>query len=1183
VRAVLAGLVALSGLFGALALAAPATAAAPDLSVSVTVPTQVIAGNDIDFTIRVTNDGDATAHSVTVSDTFPSAFLGVSLTDTPPGCTGLPCTLTTLAAGASVTFTGTATVDPNFSGTSLTDTAEISWPDFAPDQVAGSDSGDGDIEINHLSDVAVTTTPDRSSVRVGEDVTWTIVATNKGPSRGVPDLSVPVPAGTVLVGWTTPPGVSCNAAGTCFLRPMLAGGQVIIKMTVTVPLDYAGTSATLVATGADATDTTPNTANDTATSTVTVLPLADLTVTNLGPTTAVAGTSATWSLVVDNHGPSAAPDVKVSQPFPAGVTVTGVSGAGCSALPCTLSTLPKDGSATITVTAAIAPGFTGTTLSTTATIDSPADEPTGDPDGGRSSTANTVITTSADVRVSASGVGVPFVAGDAVAWDMVVTNDGPSTARNLTIVDNAPAGVSGLNLSGPAGVSCAAGGPCTLAELAPGAGKAITIHITGTLAADYAGSAISNSMSATSTTADPDTLNNTDTATTSVVSSADLSITASGPSGTVLAGESGSWTVTVKNNGPSDAHGVVIADPLPTSITGVTVTSTNSPCAAVSCTLDTLAPGAVATLRISGTVDPSYAGATVTATATVSSATPDNDTANNMATTVTGIATSADLSIVKTVDQDPVVPGEDLTYTLTIANSGPSQATAVTVTDALPAAVTSVTASSSIGSCDPVTGVVLTCTVAALGPGTPMVVTITGTLDPDVDPGTVSNSATVTSATPDPDLTNNTSQADTSTAPADLAITTTADVAKVAPGGAITWTVRVSNAGPGPARGTVLTDQLPVGVNITAMHTSQGSCGAAVPGADLTCTLGKVAPGGTVTLTVTGVVGAAVQGALVNAAAAVSRDESDPSDNADQITIPVTVAADLRLTQSVAARSVVAGRSAEWTVTVTNVGPAPAPAVTLTDVLPADLSGATTNDPGCALADGVITCAAGDLSVGDSFRVTISGTVKPAARAALVNAASVASSVLDVRPADNAVQARVRVTALAPVTVTKVAADDRIEAGDSTTYTITVANMGPSTATGVIVDEQLPGGAAVLKASSTAYDTGTAHWIVGALQPGASEVLTLKVRLEDSGRAVNRVRVRYAEDRHRPAARAVVRVRPAAAPAGTVKPASATTLPATGFVDSYLLPWALLLMASGGALLVFSRRHRSGETAGTNR
>jgi uncharacterized repeat protein (TIGR01451 family) len=1183
VRAVLAGLLVLSSLlFGVLAVAAPATAAAPDLSVSVTVTPEVLAGEDAEYAIVVTNSGDADAHSVTVSDTFASALLGVSVTSAPPGCTGFPCTLTTLPVGVSATFTVTATVDSNFAGTSLTNTAEISWPSVGPDQLAGSAQGDGDMTVRHLADVAVTATPDRSSVRVGEDVTWTVVATNEGPSRGAPSLSLPVPAGTVLVGRTTPPGVSCNAAGSCFLGALAVGGQRIIEMTVTVPLDYAGTSTTLVATGEDATDTTPITANDTATSAVDVSPLADLTVTNLGPTTAVAGTSATWSLVVDNRGPSAAPDVSISQQFPAGVTVTGVSGAGCSALPCTLSTLPKDGTATITVAAAIAPGLAGPTLSTTATIASPADEPSGDPDGGRSSTANTMITTSADVRVSAAGVGAPFLAGDTVAWDVVVTNDGPSTAHDLVIVDNAPAGVSGIALSGPAGVSCPTGGPCTVAALAPGTGNAITIRVTGTLGADYAGSEISNSVSTASATTDPDTANNADTATVSVVTSADLAVTTSGPSGTVLAGETISWTVTVSNTGPSDARGVVIADPLPSSITGVTVTSANSPCVAVPCMLDTLAPGAVATLLISGTVEPSYAGAAVANTTTVSSTTPDSDTANNMAMAVTGIVRSADLSILKTVDQDPVVPGEDLTYTLTIINDGPSQATAVAVTDPLPPALTSATATSSIGACDPVAGVILTCTVAALDPGASMVVTIAGTLDPDVDPGTVTNSATVISATPDPDLSDNTSQVATSTAPADLAVTTTANVAEVAPGGAITWTVNVSNAGPGPTRAAVLTDQLPVGVDITSVHVSQGSCGAAVAGAALTCTLGIVAPGATVTLTVVGVVGAAVQGTLVNTAAVVSRDESDTSDNADQITIPVTVAADLQLAQSVAAPSVVAGRSTRWTLTVTNVGPAPATDVVVTDVLPAELTDASADDPGCDLADGVLTCTVGDLAVGESSRITISGTIAPTTRAVVVNAASVASSVLDVRPGDNAVQARVAVTAVAPVTVTKVAADDRIAAGDTTTYTITVANMGPSTATGVVVVENLPAGAAVLKASSTSYDRGTARWTVGTLPPGATEVLTLKVRLEDTGRAINRVRVRYTEDSHGPTARAVVRVRPAAGPVGAVKPTSATTLAATGFEDADLLIWALLLLAAGGALVGFGRRHRAGEVPGTN-
>ena len=58
----------------------------------------------------------------------------------------------------------------------------------------------------------------------------------------------------------------------------------------------------------------------------------------------------------------------------------------------------------------------------------------------------------------------------------------------------------------------------------------------------------------------------------------------------------------------------------------------------------------------------------------------------------TAVADSADLSITKTDSADPVIAGEDLTYTLVVTNDGPSDATNVVVTDDVPAGTSFVSA-----------------------------------------------------------------------------------------------------------------------------------------------------------------------------------------------------------------------------------------------------------------------------------------------------------------------------------------------------------------------------------------------------------------------------------------------------------------------------------------------------------
>jgi uncharacterized repeat protein (TIGR01451 family)/CSLREA domain-containing protein len=115
------------------------------------------------------------------------------------------------------------------------------------------------------------------------------------------------------------------------------------------------------------------------------------------------------------------------------------------------------------------------------------------------------------------------------------------------------------------------------------------------------------------------------------------------------------------------------------------------------------------------------------------------------------VVTGADLSIKKSDSPDPVLIGNLLTYTLTVDNDGPEDATAVVVTDSLPSEVSFDSASSSQGSCTESSGTV-TCDLGDLAAGDSATVTITATADAE---GTITNSASVSSSTEDPNQGNN--------------------------------------------------------------------------------------------------------------------------------------------------------------------------------------------------------------------------------------------------------------------------------------------------------------------------------------------------------------------------------------------------------------------------------------------
>ena len=125
--------------------------------------------------------------------------------------------------------------------------------------------------------------------------------------------------------------------------------------------------------------------------------------------------------------------------------------------------------------------------------------------------------------------------------------------------------------------------------------------------------------------------------------------------------------------------------------------------------------------------------------------------ANDGATDTDTVTTSADLSMLKTDSRDPVSPGEVFDYTMTVTNTGPSDAANLQVTDTIPQSgfflITGIVASA--GTCSHVVNDV-TCTLATLPAGGTWVITVSLFLDPFTPGGLDTDTALVTSTTTDP-------------------------------------------------------------------------------------------------------------------------------------------------------------------------------------------------------------------------------------------------------------------------------------------------------------------------------------------------------------------------------------------------------------------------------------------------
>jgi len=265
-----------------------------------------------------------------------------------------------------------------------------------------------------------------------------------------------------------------------------------------------------------------------------------------------------------------------------------------------------------------------------------------------------------------------------------------------------------------------------------------------------------NTATVSSTTPDPNLSNNTATVTSVVTSSADMQITKTCMTSPVIAGLPVLYALTVHNNGPSTAVGVMILDNVPVeillpqyalSLSGPWLPWTGS------YPVGTLLSGGGMTIYIEGTLNASASGS-ITNVATVTSTTPDPDLTNNTATSIVSVSMLADMAITKTCNTSPVIAGQQIVYTLGVVNYGPSDAQNVTINDVVPASITNVQYSTNGGSTWLAwSGSYNAGTVAAFQTFSLL---IQGTVISNPT-GSITNTATVSSTTSDPNLSNNTS------------------------------------------------------------------------------------------------------------------------------------------------------------------------------------------------------------------------------------------------------------------------------------------------------------------------------------------------------------------------------------------------------------------------------------------
>jgi uncharacterized repeat protein (TIGR01451 family) len=1059
------------------------------------------------YTITVSNAGFApTAGTATVTDTLPSGLTATAIGGGP----NWSCTLSPLSCSNS----GELSAGNSYPAITLTVNVAVNAPPVVTNTATVTGGGDVNPSNNTAYDltniqgadlvVAKTHTGYFTQGDVGD--VYTITVSNIGSSATT---------ATVYVTDTLPgdlTGTGFGGAGwSCTLSPLACsttsalapgGSYPVITLTVDVANNAPAvvTNTVTVAGGGEAV-----TSNDTANDQTQILALADLEVQKLAPASVLAGAQLTYTIVITNHGPGDAQSVVLTDTLPAGTSYVSqqqTSGPAFNlshlgnAITDTISTFAAGASATFQAVVQVGANVpNNSSLGNTATATSPSPDPSPN-DGNNTATVSTTVTTLASVSLSKSAPAT-VVAGTQLTYTLIDTNAGPSDAQNGVLTDSLPAGttyVSQSQTNGPSFTLTHLGNAITDTIATLAAGASATFQVVVQVGADVvSGTVLGNSAATTSGTAGGGA---SASASTTVARQVDLRVTKTGSIDPVAAGSgSGNLTyvVTVTNNGPSDASGVSLSEvlTLPSGVSIVSITPSSGSYAPPNgangaWSVGSLSNGSSATLTVVLTVGASAASGTnvITDTATVTASNePRINPGDDSATLATSVTRRVDLQVSKTGPASVSAgsgPG-NLTYVVTVTNDGPSDASGVSLSEALtlPSGVSIDSITPSSGSYAPPNGANGTWTVGNLPRGSSATLTVVLTVGPATAAGTdvIADTATVNGANEtlidsgDDSATRSTSV----TTQADLQVSKSA-AATVSAGTQLTYTIVVSNAGLSDAQNVVLTDTLPAGTTYVSQSQTNGPAFTLSHlGNAITDTISTLAAGASATFQVVVQVNANVSnGSVLGNTATVSSSTTDltPGSNTATVSTTVQAQADLQAGKSASA-TVVAGTQMTYTISVSNAGPSDAQNVVLSDTLPGgttyfsqiQLTGPafTLSHLGNAVTDTISTLASGASA---TFQVVVQANANAANGSGLANTAVVTDTTADPTPGNNTATVNTTVQAQADVQLSKTG-PATVAAGANLTYSLIVTNNGPSDAQSVVLTDTLPAGTSFVSQQQT--------------------------------------------------------------------------------------------------------------------
>ncbi len=531
-------------------------------------------------------------------------------------------------------------------------------------------------------------------------------------------------------------------------------------------------------------------------------------------------------------------------------------------------------------------------------------------------------------------------------------------------------------------------GSLNIGTVAPG--QLIRIIIKGLVSSTATGD-ITNTAEVSADVPEPVT--DSSTVTTPIVPSADIEVIKTSNMDTAVPEETFSYTITVTNLGPSAAQSIVLTDDIPDVILnpeysldgGVTFQPWNG-----NLSIGTLDAGEIRSIIIRGTVSQTAVG-TIINTATISSPTPDPNPDNNTSTDETDISPLADISVIK--GNEPVaIPGGRFIYGIEIANAGPSFAENVTLTDNIPASILNPEYSIDNGvTFQPWNG---SLNIGTLDAGEIRNIIIRGTVSQTAI-GTIINTATVSSTTPDPNLNNNTSTSEAEvSSSADISVVKRSNQTVVVPGDVLDYTIEVRNAGPSTAQNVTLTDNIPASILSPEYSIDNGVTFQPWNGS---LSIGTLDAGEIRNIIIRGIVSQTAIGTIINTATVSSTTpDPNPDNNTSTSEIDISSSADISVIKLANKTEACVGEQIDFVIVVSNAGPENAQNVTLIDNVSDKLKKAVFSlDRGVSFQPWTGSLNIGTLPAGTLRVIILRGIIKSTCLDRLTNIAEVTSTTPD--------------------------------------------------------------------------------------------------------------------------------------------------------------------------------------------